>query len=173
VDGIIFVAGDTLYRLEDDTAVSVMDSMDAYMISYATLSPGGRQAVFPGQLPNYFDDIYLLDLLTLEIHPLTEGFGGVFFSIYFSPDGKQLAFLHRVGDSFLQPYLMNADGSGGVSLGEPLSGAVDLFGWSPDGEALILSLNTSGSQDYFLLHTSGELEQITFFPSELPSTPGG
>ena len=76
-------------------------------------------------------------LTATSITRLSSPSAGYNFSPAWSPDGRQIAFLHRLhwNDAI---YVMNADGSGVTQL-TPNSGKMNSFEWSPDGRRIVFA----------------------------------
>jgi Tol biopolymer transport system component len=84
-----------------------------------------------------------------------------------SPDGQKIAFLFGFGDSPGEIWVINADGSGLVSLG---SGEVQANGsWSPDSQKIIFTADTPYkriNRINFIVKVNADGSELTILTSE-------
>ena len=122
--------GTGLRRLTDDGAADVLPrwSPDGTLIAFA--SDRGAGARMP--LPEF--ELWLLDLTTGQVRPLTEGFGDVVGHSW-SPDQDRIAFIRTrtEGDRFGDIWWTDV-GSGDAEL--LAEGDFAWPEWSPDGQAI-------------------------------------
>ncbi len=80
-----------------------------------------------------------------------------------SPDGQKIVFLFGFGDSLGEIWVINADGSGLVSLG---SGEVRYNGsWSPDSQQIIFTTQTYNKNNH-IVRVNADGSELTRLTSE-------
>ncbi|GAB4541190.1 MAG: hypothetical protein Fur002_09170 [Anaerolineales bacterium] len=101
-------------------------------------------------------DLYLLAFEKKELLQLTRSVGNVVSPDY-SPDGRQILFANRVGDSPTALWVMNADG---VNPHVLYQGAGDIVAaaWSPDGEKIAYAMSVGVPLEYeiFIMEANGK-----------------
>ncbi|MCX6561126.1 MAG: hypothetical protein NTZ26_11525 [Candidatus Aminicenantes bacterium] len=88
-------------------------------------------------------DIYVVDLATRAVRPLTEG--GHACRPHFSPDGAKIAYASSEADGKGDIWIMNSDGSGRERLTDRPDTYDYFASWSPDGRSIVFS---SGTEHY-------------------------
>lgn len=117
----------------------------------------------PGDYPNY--DIYLVRSDGTDLRRLTDGPGPEEHA-YWSPDGKRIVYGARGTKAWSSVWVMNADGSGKVELGEGMCPF-----WSPDGEQIVYSgrgvsvMNADGSGQRSVLDETSEALTPSWAPN--------
>jgi len=85
------------------------------------------------------------------------------FNPVWSPDGQKIVFLFGFGDNFGEIWVINADGSGLVSLG---SGEVQYNGsWSPDSQQLIFTTSPYTKTNH-IVRVNADGSELTRLTSE-------
>ena len=132
-------------------------------------SPNGKQIAFVSSPSPKADDImfngtvHIIDVETKSIRKLTMHTGGE-SSPRWSPDGKQIAYLHSpegYGQNDL--HVIPAEGGASTNLTAlPLDRNADGPVWSPDGEAIyFIAMDRVRWQLYSASKRTGEIRQIT------------
>ncbi len=124
---------------------------------YVQLTNGADNAYYPVMAPNAQSivfalnqyDIFNLNVLRLrdrDISKLTDQIGNS-LSPDFSPDGKQIVFVNRVGDAHSALWLVNSDGKNPHQL---YLGSKDIVGASfgPDGHTIAFTMEGNISFSY-------------------------
>jgi Tol biopolymer transport system component len=88
-------------------------------------------------------DIYIADLATRAVRPLTEG--GHACRPHFSPDGAKIAYTSSEADGKGDIWIMNPDGGGRERLTDRPDTYDYFASWSPDGRSIVFS---SGTEHY-------------------------
>ncbi len=132
-----------MIRADGSGYVQLTDGSDnAY---YPVMSPDAQSIVFA--LNQY--DIFNLNILTLKdknVRWLTYQIGNS-LSPDFSPDGKQIVFVNRVGNSPSALWLVNSDGKNARQI---YAGSKDIVGaaWGPDGHTVGFTMQGSIAFSY-------------------------
>jgi Tol biopolymer transport system component len=105
--------------------------------------------------------IFVHDLRTLEEHIVIGVFNSSkekFESPFISPDGKQLACLRVLPEGLKDLYILGADGSNPRVVAKGVTG---LWGWSPDGKRLGVTVSgDNGNQGILLSVADGSRQPI-------------
>lgn len=96
-------------------------------------SPDGSQVLFSRE-----DGLYREDIVTGEIHRISDTLPGDFFALW-SPDGMRIAFLRAESPTYHPNiYITNSDGKGTQRITEQ-TGDYYLLGWFPDSSTLFFA----------------------------------
>lgn len=131
----------------------------------ATPTPlgGSEQILFASNRGGPYDDLYLLDTISLQVTRLTQGESNIFPGP-FSPDGSQILF---TGYGLTHSYvgLMAADGGHPVDLTQA-DVDEEFPTWSPDGKSIAFASRRDGNNEIYVLNTDGSQ------PRRLTNDPG-
>ncbi len=112
---------------------------------YPLFSPDRDALLFASNRNGAFD-FFMLLFDQKQILQITNNIGNVVSPDY-SPDGKQIVFANKVGDSNTAIWIMNADGANPHLV---YTGANDIsaVAWSPDGGQIAYAMSTGNAQEY-------------------------
>lgn len=121
---------------------------------YPAISASGEDVVFAVNQYDAFD-LFRIALDVAEgprqarsrTKRLTDNVGNA-FSPRFSPDGRQIAFLNRVGEGQGAIWLMSSDGAEPQQVYSSTAGSIVALAWSPDGTRLAFSMSVATTYSY-------------------------
>ncbi|MGH9839186.1 MAG: winged helix-turn-helix domain-containing protein [Blastocatellia bacterium] len=136
--------------------LSISSAGESWLAARLSWSPDGKLLAFSGkESPQSMSSIFMLSTETLEQRQLLSPPAGYSDSNpAFSPDGKRLAFIRRLGTSSQEIYLAPTAG------GEPGrltydNRTIDSVAWTPDGRALVFTSDRSGLNSLWRISASG------------------
>jgi Tol biopolymer transport system component len=133
----------------DGTGLALLTSGSAHNY-YPAFSPRGEYLAFVSTRNGPFD-LYRLTSATGELFQLTKNIGNPFSPDY-SPDGKKILFLNRIGEGPASLWVVDVDGKDPRML---YDGPESILGaaWSPDGNTIAFAMAESLPNEFeiFLL----------------------
>lgn len=123
--------------------ITAEDLYDFQTVSYARISPDGKNIIFPSQrveqkTEKKYTNLWILSTDAAgKAHPFTRGNQNDTSPVW-SPDGSQIAFLSNRADPEKpsQIYLIPTDGGEARQLSQ-IKGNIFSLNWSPDGKSLL------------------------------------
>lgn len=162
------------YKEDEDSEIYYMDLENGDLIritnnqaneEYPRWSPDGTEIVFASYVTGQWE-LLLINADGTDQRQLTNGPGHKALPAW-SPDGSWIAFTNNLeGGEEVDLYKIRPDGTELTQLTD--HPAIDEGpAWSPTGQYIAFSSNRDGDYDIYTLETqSGEIEQITNYPSE-------
>ena len=138
----------------DGSGLTQLSDMEASNY-YPVFTPDGSSLLFASNRTGPFD-LYLLIFGEKQLFQITQNVGNVVSPDY-SPDGRRIVFVNRVGEGPASIWMVNADGLNPhlVYAGPDTIVAV---AWSPDGERIAYAMSVGVPQEYeiFTMNTEGK-----------------
>ena len=138
---------------------------------YPTVDPLSNNVVFAASYQGGFD-LFAVDLTTNNVSQLTYNIGNV-FSPSFSPDGKQIVFVNRVGGG---PFAVWISGRNGEYPHAIYTGTntIVAVAWSPSGDriAFAMAVDQQNSYEIFLLDANDLTQPPQRITKGLPGIDG-
>lgn len=119
-----------------------------------------RQLLFISNRAGSYNDLYLLDITSLQVIRLTHGDSNI-FSGPFSSDRKRILF---TGFGLTHSYVgaMNGDGSDPVNLTNQTDSDDAFPDWSPDGSQIVFASRRDGNNEIYVMDSNGDqLKRLT------------
>jgi TolB protein len=124
----------------------------------ASLSPDGKSIVYIGS-DGTVSEIYEMDLASGKIEQLTS-MGKALGAPEISPDGTRIVFHYRDGNSAVQLWIMDRDGSNPRELYSKPGNDVHDGTWSPDGSQILLAIGKDDKNKLYIMDVDGGTPQV-------------
>ena len=135
-------------KLTKRRAMTPEDLLRFRIVSDPQIAPDGSRVVFVekhvGERNEYTANLWMVVVAGNGL-PCQFTAGGKDHTPRWSPDGKQIAFLRKVGQQ-VQIYLIDARGGEARELSHFPEGSIGSFRWSPDGRRLAVSFRPQDLQ---------------------------
>ena len=150
-----------------------IDIGDRTLRNHIDWSPDGNMIAFDDWNNAGWDDIFVLDLNTMDIMNLTNLQGGLIQGPEWSPDGSQIAFVWNgdnpipmavEGDPRLDIYIIDVDGSNLTQIGDLNALGLGSLSWRSDG-VIFCSLGFYDSAIFAVHIEDGSIEMFTDYDS--------
>ncbi|MBL8102358.1 MAG: serine/threonine-protein kinase [Anaerolineales bacterium] len=121
---------------------------------YPVFTPEGSSLLFSSNRNGAFD-LYRLVFSEKQIFQITQNIGNVVSPDY-SPDGRRIVFVNRVGEGPASIWMVNADGLNPRLVYTGVNNIV-AAAWSPNGERIAYAMSVGIPQEYeiFTMNTEG------------------
>ena len=124
----------------------------------ASLSPDGKSMVYVAS-DGTVSEIYEMDLASGKIEQLTS-LGVALGAPEISPDGTRIVFHYRDGNTAVQLWIMERDGSNPRELYSQPGKDVHDGTWSPDGSQILLAMGKDDKNKLYIMDADGGTPQV-------------
>lgn len=144
----------------DEVCIMNADGSDSHQLTNSNLASYNASLSVDGKFIVYVvgdgnkSEIYEMELSNGKVKQLTE-FGKAVGSPEISPDGKTIVFHYRSGNSAVQLWIMNRDGSDPQELYTKSGIDVHDGTWSPDGTQILFAMGKDDNNKLYIMDFNG------------------